>query len=111
VMCTSGMPSLVTMSLLERLAALGAVLRYHGDFDWPGVAIANRLVATAGCEPWLMTAGDYLSAARPDGLALDGPAVAPSWDAALGEAMVAQGVAVHEEAALDSLLAGLLGSR
>ena len=45
VVCTSGMPSLVAMDLLRRLAGAGALLRYHGDFDWPGIAIANRLVA------------------------------------------------------------------
>lgn len=107
VVCSSGMPSLVTTALLQRLATFGSRLRYHGDFDWPGIAIANRLVATVGCAPWLMTASDYLSAVRPDGLTLGGPAVVPCWDAALGEAMASKGVAVHEEAVLDHVIEGL----
>lgn len=107
VVCTSGMPSLVTTALLHRLAASGATLRYHGDFDWPGIAMANRLVATVGCQPWLMSVADYLGAVRADGPPLDGPAVAPCWDPALGAAMAASGVAVHEEAVLDAVLAGL----
>lgn len=110
VVCTAGMPSLVTMDLLRRLAGVGSTLRYHGDFDWPGIAIANRLVATVGCEPWLMTAVDYLSAARPDGPALEGPAMTPCWDPALGNAMASKGIAVHEEAVLDAVLGGLQGA-
>ena len=107
VICVSGSPNLVVMSVLAQLAGAGAVLRYHGDFDWPGVAIANRLAATVGCVPWLMSAADYLAAARPEGLPLQGTPVVPSWDAALGAAMRQAGTAVHEEAVLDTLLARL----
>ncbi|MFP5336022.1 MAG: TIGR02679 family protein [Actinomycetes bacterium] len=106
VVCTSGMPGLVVLDVLARLLACGAVLAYHGDFDWPGVAIANRLVATAGCTPWRMSADDYL-AAPTDGVPLEGRKVVPAWDGALGEAMEARGTAVHEEAVLDALLAAL----
>lgn len=104
VVCTSGMPGLVTSDVLRQLRAGGAHLDYHGDFDWPGVAIANRLVATAGCRPWRMSAEDYQAAVRADGPALLGAPVAPEWDPALGEAMRRTGRAVHEEAVLDSLL-------
>lgn len=106
-LCTSGMPNLVVLSVLGRLRAAGTTLRYHGDFDWPGIAIANRLVATAECQPWLMSAADYLAAARPGGLPLEGTPVTPSWDAGLGEAMQRVGVAVHEEAVLDALMSSL----
>ena len=105
--CTSGMPNLVVVSVLSGLRAAGAELRYHGDFDWPGIAIANRLVATAGCEPWRMSATDYLAAARPDGVALSGACVTPTWDADLGPAMQRTGIAVHEEAVLDPLFSSL----
>lgn len=106
VVCTSGMPGLVVLDVLARLRACGATPAYHGDFDWPGIAIANRLVSVAGCTPWRMAAADYL-AAPGDGVPLEGRPVVPVWDAALGEAMEARGTAVHEEAVLDALLAGL----
>lgn len=103
--CTAGMPGLVAMEVLQRLRRSGAWLTYHGDFDWPGIAIANRLLREAGCRPWLMSAADYRAAARRDGLLLSGDPVTPLWDSGLGEAMAEVGVAVHEEAVVDILLA------
>jgi uncharacterized protein (TIGR02679 family) len=104
VVCTSGRPTLVVLDVLDALA--GAELRYHGDFDWPGIAIANRLVADAGVRPWRMRSADYESAAGP-GLPLIGDPVEPVWDAELGAAMRHHGVAVHEEAVLPVLLDAL----
>ena len=43
----------------------GAELRYHGDFDWAGVAMANRLIAEVGVVPWRMGADDYTGALEP----------------------------------------------
>jgi hypothetical protein len=37
--CTSGHPAAAGSLLLQR-----AVLRYHGDFDWPGIAIARHII-------------------------------------------------------------------
>jgi uncharacterized protein (TIGR02679 family) len=111
VVCTSGMPGLVTLDVLTALRRSGVDLRYHGDFDWPGIAIANRLVARVGCRPWLLSAEDYLAAARPDGPPLQGTVVEPAWDAALAPAMRRHGVAVHEEAVLDRVLEQLRASR
>jgi uncharacterized protein (TIGR02679 family) len=107
VVCTSGMPGLVTLEVLRRLSACGAQLHYHGDFDWPGIAIANRLVAEVGCRPWRMSAADYAAAVRVGGLPLQGAPVLPSWDSSLGTAMREHGVAVHEEAVHESVLARL----
>lgn len=107
VVCTSGMPGLVAVEVLRRLARGGAGLAYHGDFDWPGVAIANRMVAALGCAPWRMGVADYLQAARDDGLPLEGPPVAAVWDRDLSPAMERIGTAVHEEAVLDTLLDAL----
>ncbi len=105
VVCTSGQPALVVLDVLNALCA--ATLRYHGDFDWAGVGIANRLVAEVGVLPWLMGADDYADALGPAGLPLAGVPVEPSWDAELGAAMRQHGVAVHEEAVLGELLAQL----
>jgi hypothetical protein len=33
------MPSAAQQTLLAQLAAAGARLRYHGDFDWAGLVI------------------------------------------------------------------------
>lgn len=107
VVCTSGRPALVVLDVLRALA--GADLRYHGDFDWPGVAIANRLVDDVGVRPWRMGAADYLAALRGPRLPLQGVPVEPVWDTELGAAMRHHGVAVHEEAVLDGLLLAVAG--
>lgn len=107
LVCSAGMPSLVAVRLLRLLAAAGCGLRYHGDFDWPGIAIANRLAADVGCRPWRMDAAHYLAGIRDDGLPLAGTPVEPSWDARLGEQMRGRGLAVHEEAVLGDLLAAM----
>src|ERR1035437_10391247 len=74
----------------------GAHIRYHGDFDWPGIGMVNQLVAMFGAQPWRMSADDYLDS--PARLPLVGSEVAPAWDADLGAAMRHRGLAVHEEA-------------
>lgn len=107
VVCTSGEPNTVVTTLLTRLVDSGATLRYHGDFDWAGIAIANRLMQRCGVEPWLMSASDYLSGFRPEAPRLTGLPVDPLWDPELGAAMRTHGRAVHEESVLDGLLAAL----
>lgn len=104
VVCTAGEPNLVVDRVLGQLAAAGAKLRYHGDFDWAGVAIANRVLQRTGAQAWLMTRADYLRAVRPDGPELVGRMVSASWDPTLAEAMHTQGRGVHEEAVLTQLL-------
>jgi uncharacterized protein (TIGR02679 family) len=108
VVCTSGWPSLVCLDVLTHLSARGARLRYHGDFDWPGLEIANYLLAETGARPWRMAADHYRAAvpAR-GGLPLEGRPVAATWDAELRTAMSDGGFAVHEEAVLDELLDAL----
>jgi uncharacterized protein (TIGR02679 family) len=105
LICTSGEPNTVVIAVLESLTAAGCELSYHGDFDWAGIAIANRLVTRFGVTPWLMTAGEYEGGLSPGCPALTGSPVDPSWDAELGAAMRLHAVAVHEEAILDSILA------
>lgn len=43
LVCVSGQPCAAAMHLLRMLAAGGARLRYHGDFDWGGLRIGNWL--------------------------------------------------------------------
>ncbi|MTD15144.1 TIGR02679 family protein [Nakamurella sp. YIM 132087] len=106
LICTSGNPSAAGLTLLQRVS-----VRYHGDFDWPGVAIARRILA-AGATPWRFGAADYLAAvaAVPVGvrLPLEGVAQPTPWDEELGVQMAATDVAVHEEALLPVLLEDLM---
>jgi uncharacterized protein (TIGR02679 family) len=109
LVCASGHPAGAATLLLRRLAEAGATLRYHGDFDWAGLAIANGLVARFGARPWRLDAAAYRLAVTGGrgGPPLRGTPVAAGWDAALTEAMVELSVRVEEEAVLDDLLSDL----
>lgn len=102
IVCTSGRPALVVLDVLRALRP--ARLRYHGDFDWPGIAIANSLVADIGVEPWRMGVTDYEAAVTPGLPGLAGDPVEPTWDSELGAAMRRYATAVHEELLLDTVL-------
>ncbi|MCK7500441.1 MAG: TIGR02679 family protein [Comamonadaceae bacterium] len=108
LVCTDGMPAAAQRALLARLLAAGARLRYHGDFDWPGIAIASLVLREFGALPWRMDAADYAAglAMQPPGVAapLDGTPVAPAWSPALGAAMHDRGCALPEEAVAAGLL-------
>jgi uncharacterized protein (TIGR02679 family) len=105
--CTSGNPAAAGSLLLAR-----AVVRYHGDFDWPGIVIARRIIGQ-GAQPWRLGCADYREAVEhlPTGrrLMLTGRAEATPWDFELRPAMTAVNVAVHEEAIVHLLLADLTG--
>lgn len=105
--CTSGNPAAAGALLLGR-----AAVRYHGDFDWPGIAIARRII-DQGARPWRLGCADYYEALErlPAGrrLMLTGRAEPTPWDSALSTAMMTASVAVHEEAIVDLLLADLTG--
>nr|WP_075958602.1 DUF2399 domain-containing protein [Ornithinimicrobium sp. CNJ-824] len=84
VVCTAGEPNLVVDEVLGLLAAAGGDLRYHGDFDWPGLALAERAVGRHGVRPWLMGVPDYLAGVAVGGPQLVGTPVEPSWDPSWG---------------------------
>ncbi len=111
LVCSDGMPAAAQRALLAQLRTAGATLRYHGDFDWPGIAIANRVLQDCGAQPWRMGTADYLAAvacAAADARApLRGKAVSAAWDSTLGAAMQAAHCAVAEEALADVLLPDL----
>jgi uncharacterized protein (TIGR02679 family) len=113
LLCFAGNPASAGWLMMHRLVEAGAVVRYHGDFDWPGVAIAGRLYA-AGAQLWRMGARDYDDGV--DGLPADarleltGTPVPTPWDPDLARRMDRCGVAVHEEALLDVLLPDLTGT-
>jgi len=108
LVCTDGMPGAAQRTLLRQLAAAGARLHYHGDFDWGGIRIANFVVREFGARAWKLGADDYLTAGAEAGLPLPmDQRVEASWDARLGEEMARLGFAVHEERVVARLLEDL----
>ena len=106
LVCTEGWPSAAFHRLAAAVRAGGGRLRYHGDFDAAGVAMARYAIDRHGAEPWRMSAADYT--ARADdalpGLSATGPT---PWDPALAEAMARHGCALDEESVADDLLRDL----
>jgi uncharacterized protein (TIGR02679 family) len=97
VVCTEGRPSTAFHRLLSlAVSAGGAELRYHGDFDWPGVAIAADVMARYAGLPWRMGASDYQQGGV-SGVLLTGDPVETPWEPELREAMRSDGHAVYEE--------------
>ncbi|MGW4727730.1 TIGR02679 family protein [Streptomyces shenzhenensis] len=113
LVCTSGSAATVVLTLLDALASNGCHFAYHGDFDWPGIALANRIIRRYTALPWRLGAEDYerlvaaSQAERIPQLPLDGLPVDAEWDPGLAPAMAALGVALHEEATLDLLVGDL----
>lgn len=113
LVCTSGNPDTTVLTLLDALASAGARFAYRGDFDWPGVAIAARMIRRYGARPWRMSAADYeehVAVARERGTPLQplsGSPVEAWWDLELTPAMRSLGVGVQEESALELLLSDL----
>lgn len=95
IVITAGWPGSAAIALLHKLAAAGAALHYHGDFDGEGLRIAAAVAARTGAVPWRMTSADYLDAVA------EGPPVgrvseAP-WDGDLATHLIRAGVTVSEE--------------
>ena len=110
LVCTDGMPAAAQRCLLSQLAEARADLRYHGDFDWPGLRIGNHVMREHKARPWRFGAADYAAAIRTApslGQALIGKVVEAQWDDALAPAMQQYRTAIAEEALADSLLQDL----
>jgi uncharacterized protein (TIGR02679 family) len=109
VLCTNGNPTTAPNLAVAQLRACGARLRYHGDFDAPGLAMTGR-ARDAGCEPFRMSAPDYLAAlAEASAAGVELPrdaAAAPTtpWDLALAVAFDKHRAVVHEERVMDGVL-------
>lgn len=112
LVCTDGMPAAAQRSLLSQLAQAGALLFYHGDFDWPGLHIGNVVMREFGAQPWRFGATDYVAAVQIESgisQSLNAETVEASWDKALTMAMQQWGISVAEEALASSLLHDLDG--
>lgn len=106
LVCVEGQPNTAARRLLEGLTEAGWTLRYHGDFDWGGVRIANLVMDRHGAKPWRFDTAAYR--ATSGGTPLTGEPVEARWDADLAPAMRAEGRAVHEEQVLEGLLGDLM---
>ncbi|MBV8528176.1 MAG: DUF2399 domain-containing protein [Candidatus Dormibacteraeota bacterium] len=62
MVCVGGRPNTAAATLLGYRRGAGVALRYHGDFDYPGLAIANEVVARLGAVPWKFDTASYLRA-------------------------------------------------
>jgi uncharacterized protein (TIGR02679 family) len=112
LICTEGRPSTAFQRLASAVVAGGGELRYHGDFDWPGISIATSVMSRHGAVPWRFGAADYLAgvrAASGESVSLSGTPQPTPWDPSLSALMTKTGQVVYEESVTDSLLADLQG--
>jgi uncharacterized protein (TIGR02679 family) len=103
LVCVNGQPSAAVWRLLDLLAADGARMKYHGDFDWGGVRIGNALRERIGWQPWRFDADAY-AAAEVTGGELTGRPVDAAWDPGLRPALERRGARVEEELVLPVLI-------
>lgn len=107
LIATEGQPSTAARLLLRTLREQGVTLRYHGDFDWPGLRIARLVIERVGARPWRFRASDYRAAVGRSGAVLRplvGDRAASPWDPALAAAMAERGLAVFEEQTIEALI-------
>jgi uncharacterized protein (TIGR02679 family) len=110
LVCTDGMPAAAQRTLLDQLQKAGARLHYHGDFDWPGIGIANFVIRTWQALPWRLTASDYEAAARASFHSLHNlgeASVTATWDSLLTPTMQQHGISIAEESVAATLLGDL----
>jgi uncharacterized protein (TIGR02679 family) len=113
LICTEGRPSTAFHQLAAAVAGGGGRLCYHGDFDWPGLAIANSVMRRHGAGPWRMGAADYLAGVGADNehVRLTGAPQPTPWDPELREVMAATGRVLYEESVSDALITDLCANR
>jgi uncharacterized protein (TIGR02679 family) len=109
LMCTEGRPSTAFHQLATAVTDGGGRLSYHGDFDWPGLAIANSVIRRHAAAPWRMAAADYLAGLRADDehVRLAGTPQPTPWDPELAQVMAATGRVLYEESVADALITDL----
>lgn len=111
MICTEGMPAAAQRTICTQLTQAGATLRYHGDFDWPGIRIGNHMMREHGAQPWRFGTLDYLAAltiAPRPGRLLRGNEDEASWDAALAKEMRTGQQAIDEEMVAELLIQDLV---
>ncbi len=103
LVCVGGLPCTAARILLNQLQQLRVPILYHGDFDWPGIQIANIIMRRHRATPWRMRSEDYRRCAI-GSHELSGATVPADWDGELMGLMKQIGKAIHEEQVLKDLL-------
>lgn len=106
LICVEGQPNLASIKLLRAVTSSNRQLAYHGDFDWGGIRIANRIHREFGFEPWRFDAANYNDSPEKQRKLREATAEAV-WDRDLSDAMLADGHALEEEQVLEELLTDL----
>jgi uncharacterized protein (TIGR02679 family) len=109
LLCAEGQPSAAFHQLADAVVSGGGELHYHGDFDWPGLAIASSVMRRHGARPWRMGAADYLAGLRADAeyVKLTGTPQPAPWDPELGQVMAEAGRVLFEETVAGTLVRDL----
>lgn len=109
LVCLNGQPGAAAFRLLSQLVAGGAELRYHGDFDAGGMAIARTLAGRIQWRPWRFAEVDYLDAVESltDLLPFTGVIGETAWSPTLAAALDQHRLRVEEELVLETLLADI----
>jgi Protein of unknown function C-terminus (DUF2399) len=97
-------------ALLDVLRDAGATFEHHGDFDWEGLAIHNRLRERDDVGAWRFDAVAYreaVASTSPPRVILKGPRHRRAPDDPLVAELERQHIAFPEEAVLDQLVADL----
>ena len=109
LLCTEGQPSTAARAVVDAAAQV----RWHNDWDWPGVRMTASAIERHCASPWRMSAAAYeaaVAATDPTRLRpLAGRPAPTPWEPELAEAMVAHGVTLEEELVVDTLVADLRG--
>ena len=106
LVCVDGQPKTASRLLLDSLTKAGIQVRYHGDFDWDGIRIANTIIRRHGATSWRFNTSDYAAASEAEH-PLKGVPASAEWDADLANLMAQVGKCVHEENVLNTLLTDL----
>ncbi|MDR1280690.1 MAG: TIGR02679 family protein [Opitutaceae bacterium] len=110
LVCVDGELKTAARHLLRALRAGGSMLYYHGDFDWPGLGIADRIFREFAARPWRFDAIAYHDAcSRHSGrpLTVTGTPIATPWSPQLSSAMQGADKAYDEELLAELLLRDL----
>jgi len=108
IVCSSGRPSVATVTLLRQLTAAGAQAFQHADFDPAGLSITQWLTRQAGTIPWRMDAADYAAHASPGRPTIQDPIPDTPWDPALHDLLARERRPMYEEQVRAQLLAAML---
>lgn len=113
LVCVDGQPNSAVTALLRAARGAGCTFRYHGDFDWGGLRIANHVMGMVGATPWRLSTADYLGVKALTQVELP-PApngLVARWDAHLVDAMAQHRAAIFEEQVVGDLVADLRRTR